>query len=115
MDRNQTTRPVDEHAESERVDRAEPIRSAEQGQMPPAYRNTGYGPVAGLGASAGGFKNQTEGSWVTPTRPALFDRLVLTVEKGQASQARYERAQRALFLAKRFPEVAELVELLREF
>ncbi len=49
------------------------------------------------------------------SQPNIRERLYKTISNGEYEIRRAERAQRALQLLEAHPEVAELVELLREF
>lgn len=46
---------------------------------------------------------------------SVFDRVLMECDKGERNAHRYNRALRARHLIERYPEVAELVELLRHF
>lgn len=50
-----------------------------------------------------------------PRLATLPERVLMAVERGDHEVARAQRARRALDLMQRNPEVAELVELLRDF
>jgi hypothetical protein len=104
------------------MDEKAPYISAERERGPStAQANPGSREGAGAYLNSAKARGDLEGRTnrlsleEMPARTSLYDRVQRACMDGERENARFRKAQRAAVLMERYPEVCELIDLLRDF